>query len=294
MKNTLDPLNPSVEPIKSTHQVESYFDSESNSWSEIYQKKDVYSVIHQDRRDITLSIFDDLHLPQSAAILEIGCGAGFTTVEIAKRGYSVDAVDSSTAMVELTRQNAIKFQVESLVTTSVADIYHLQNLDESVDLAIVLGVIPWLPDLCRAIKEIHRVLVPGGLVIVNVDNRYRLNHLLDPLRMPIFSGIKHSLKILLEKIGIKEPSTTPTVTRYSIKEFDKMLLSSGLEIRKKRIFGFGPFFFFNKQLFSDETGVKLHRFLQCLTIKGNPIFRQTGSQYLVLAKKNGDANECDK
>ena len=89
-----------------------YFDTESSNWNEIYHKIDVYSVIHQDRRSIAITFFEGLSLPHNARILDIGCGAGLTTVDIAKRGYAVEAIDSVEAMIDLTRQNALNSGVE--------------------------------------------------------------------------------------------------------------------------------------------------------------------------------------
>jgi 2-polyprenyl-3-methyl-5-hydroxy-6-metoxy-1,4-benzoquinol methylase len=41
-----------------------------------------------------------LALPQGSSILKVGCGAGLTTIDPARRGSVVDAADPSEAMVE--------------------------------------------------------------------------------------------------------------------------------------------------------------------------------------------------
>src|SRR5947208_520112 len=74
--------------------VDSYFRSRARVWKEIYEREDVDALIHQRRRSIVLRLIDNLGLPQESPILEVGCGAGLTTVALADRGHAVHAIDS--------------------------------------------------------------------------------------------------------------------------------------------------------------------------------------------------------
>src|SRR5262245_40574203 len=64
-------------------------------WGEVYQCEDLFSVILQHRQARALSWIDALGLPAGSPVLEIGPGAGFMTVELARRGYSVQAADTT-------------------------------------------------------------------------------------------------------------------------------------------------------------------------------------------------------
>lgn len=262
-----------------------YFARESEEWNKIYKKEDVFSVIHQDRRTIALRIFEELALPRDARILDIGCGAGLTTVDLAQRGYSVEAVDSVPAMIDLARQNAVRFGVEQQVHSQIMDVHHLIFTDQSFDLVIALGVAPWLADLPTALQEIARVLAPGGSLLMTVDNRYRLNHLFDPVEFPAFAGLKERLRLWLEKTGRRKVSTDPRPKRLTAGEFGHLLAAVGLVKMKQRMFGYGPFTLLRMPLFPGATGVRLHRWLQNAADQGVPILRDTGTQYLVLARK---------
>jgi ubiquinone/menaquinone biosynthesis C-methylase UbiE len=265
--------------------VDAYFAAESSSWNEIYQKEDVYSVIHQDRRSIALQYFQELSLARDAHILDLGCGAGMTTVDMARRGYTVEAVDSVEAMIGLTRQNALEFGVEKQIHAAVMDVFNLQFPDQTFDLVIALGVAPWLADLNRALKEISRVLAPGGYVLINADNRWRLNHLLDPFEFPPLTGLKDRLRLFLEKAGLWKFSNLPRTKRHTVEEFDTLLEAACLIKLKHQMIGFGPFTFFRVPLFPKAFGIRLHHFLQNAADRGAPILRSTGSQYLVLGQK---------
>ena len=276
---------PSIHLDKEKMIVDAYFDAESSYWNELYQNSDVFGIIHQQRRTLAMKYFDELSLPRESRILEVGCGAGLTTVDLAQRGYTIEAIDRVKTMIDLTCRNALKSGVENRVKANVGDIHHLAFPDNAFGCVIALGVTPWLTDLNAALREIYRVLVPGGYAIINGDNRYRLNHLLDPVLMPALAGLKEILRRLLEKMNWRKPSNEPPCYMYTIKEFNHFLASSKLVSIKHSMIGFGPFSFLKYQLFPDSTGVKLHQCLQRFADRGYAVLRSTGSQFLVLAMK---------
>jgi ubiquinone/menaquinone biosynthesis C-methylase UbiE len=155
-------------------EVAAYFDHETSFWNDIYDGADVYSVIHQDRRDLALTWIDELRLTPGARVLEIGCGAGLMAVALAHRNLDVDAVDAAPAMVEVARRNASQAGEGSTLRISVGDVHVLDFPDGTFDLAIALGVISWLVAPAAALGEIARVLRPGGTFIGNADNAARL------------------------------------------------------------------------------------------------------------------------
>src|SRR3954468_17486428 len=74
--------------------VDAHFTQASGFWDELYHGTDVYSAIHRLRRDIALRWIDELDLPAGARVLELGCGAGFMAVALARRGLRVHATDA--------------------------------------------------------------------------------------------------------------------------------------------------------------------------------------------------------
>lgn len=273
-----------MKPDEISDNVTAYFDSESSSWEEIYRKKDVYSVIHQYRRSMVLALFESLMLPLDSRILEIGCGAGLTAIDIASRRYCLEAIDGAEAMVELTRRNAVRSGMAASINARLGNIHHLDFPDASMDLVIAIGVLPWIADVPLALQEIARVLAPGGRAMVTIDNRHRLNHLLDPFYMPALAGLKKRTKSFLERTGVKKTSTVPGAAKHTSAELDRLLAEAGLIRTKACMVGFGPFSFLKMEV-PNSIGVPLHRLLQRAANTGIPGLRSTAAQCLVVARK---------
>ena len=251
-------------------------------WDEIYERRDVYSVIHQERRTISLSLFDRAAVPPHSRVLEIGCGAGFSSVEIAKRGHNVLAVDVAERMIALTRSHAGKAGVGDLVRTSQCDIHHLPCPDRVFEAVMAIGVLPWLPSMSGPIREMNRVLRPGGILIVNADNRWRMTYVADPS-----AWIRPAAVRLASLLGLRHPPTAPRTAACSRAAFDAELRRQGFEVSWSATLGFGPFWLVNK-LLPDAFSVGLHHFLQRLADGGLPLIRGAGTQYIVIARKVSD------
>ena len=103
-------------------------------------------------------------LPEGATVLDIGCGAGFDTLQAARqvgpRG-AVIAVDMTEAMLEKTRKGAAALGLKN-VDARLGYAEELPVADASVDVVISNGVINLTPDKVGTLQEIHRVLKPGG------------------------------------------------------------------------------------------------------------------------------------
>ena len=136
-----------------------------------YAGHDVLAMIHGYRRDLALRWVDRLRLPVRSSTLEVGCGAGLLSVALASRGHDVDATDTSEAMLDMTRQSANREGRTERMRVSVADVHALPFPDESFRLVVGLGVLPWIDELESALSELGRVLVPGGHLIVSINNR---------------------------------------------------------------------------------------------------------------------------
>src|SRR5262245_4569556 len=101
--------------------VTGYFESTADYWRRVYSDDTLLPTIYQDRHNTALGWILELDLPPNARILEVGCGAGLITVALARSGYIVDAVDSTPAMLQMTRSEAVHHGVQDHVRTRSAD-----------------------------------------------------------------------------------------------------------------------------------------------------------------------------
>jgi len=108
-------------------------------------------------------------LRSGETVLELGPGPGAFTLNAADlvgpQGKII-AVDVQPQMIEKVRARLLAHDVNN-VETHVASGYELPIDNEQVDRAYLVTVLPEIPDPVRCLREIHRVLKPGGIVSLN-------------------------------------------------------------------------------------------------------------------------------
>jgi ubiquinone/menaquinone biosynthesis C-methylase UbiE len=114
-------------------------------------------------------------LPHGARVLDVGCGGGHVTRILAQRfsGCQVTGMDLSPAQVQRARER----YGGTLPNLSFrqGDALGLPLEDRCVDLVTCVASIKHWPDRLAGLREIHRVLVPGGTVcILEADQRASL------------------------------------------------------------------------------------------------------------------------
>ncbi len=109
---------------------------------------------------------------QHGRLLNLGCGHGpdfppFT------QGFELHGIDASIEMVRLAGQYALKYGFEARLING--DVRHLPYADESFDHAIAVATYHHLKkdDQLPALRELKRVLKPGGTAFITVWNRWQ-------------------------------------------------------------------------------------------------------------------------
>lgn len=99
-------------------------------------------------------------------VLELGAGTGFFTLNLALAGVigAAHLTDLSPGMVAAAQRNAANLGIE--VEGRVADAEHLPYDDASFDLVVGHAVLHHVPDVEQALREVVRVLRPGGRFVV--------------------------------------------------------------------------------------------------------------------------------
>ena len=97
-------------------------------------------------------------------ILDVGCGSGDLVRELCKNGFQAEGMDISEKALEVAR----KMHPDGKYSFHIADQPGWPFADETIDCVSMLEVLEHLFDLNVTVKEIYRVLKPGGIIIATV------------------------------------------------------------------------------------------------------------------------------
>src|SRR5690606_17460525 len=115
-----------------------------------------------------------MHKIENPLILDVGCGAGFLCNELSEKGYRVKGIDLSRESLAIARQ----YDKTKLVEYQIADAYKLPFQANSFDVITCLDFLEHVDRPHEVIREISRVLKPGGLFFFHTFNRNILSWLL--------------------------------------------------------------------------------------------------------------------
>jgi predicted ATP-grasp superfamily ATP-dependent carboligase/ubiquinone/menaquinone biosynthesis C-methylase UbiE len=260
-------------------QVTRHFSRSARYWREVYHQTRLEPLVYQERHATALRWVDSLALAPGVRALEVGCGAGYASLALARRGCSVKALDATPEMVAMTQAAAEAAGLSQLQAVH-GDVNALPFPEEAFDLVLALGVLPWMASEAQALGEMARVLRRGGWLIASADNRMSLQRVLDPRTSPLWAPPRSLAKRLLRR----RPEALP-VKNHSPAAVDSLVRAAGLEKIESTSVGFGPFSLFERKLLPEPTSLEVHRTLQRRARAGWPILRAGGSHYLILARK---------
>jgi len=116
------------------------------------------------------------YLPQdkkNARVLDAGGGTGIWAVRIADLGYQVVLTDISKGMLNVAREKIRNQGLSDRITVVESDITDMKEFrDNSFGLVLAEGdPVSYCDDPEKAVKELSRVVRPGGHVTISVDNK---------------------------------------------------------------------------------------------------------------------------
>jgi SAM-dependent methyltransferase len=108
-------------------------------------------------------------------VLDLGCGSGRSALPLAARGYTVVGIDLSQAMLGVMGRKPVRG--EGRVMPLRANLVQLECLAErSADHAIclfsTLGMIQGRDNRLRMLRHVHRIVRPGGRLLIHVHHRW--------------------------------------------------------------------------------------------------------------------------
>lgn len=261
--------------------VDRHFDLSATYWNDVYGGDDLQGLIYRRRMEEAAAWVRDLGPQPGAAALDVGCGAGLMTAQLAGAGYRVTGIDSSASMVETARRALADHGLGDRVTLARADVHQLPFEAGRFPLVVALGVLPWLHDPASAVTELARVLAPGGTLILTADNRRRLNRLVELRENPLLSPLRPISRTVRSR---GERSFGAPSHRHAPHEVDAMLSNAGIAVVRRATVGYGPFTMLGRRLLPDTVGRILDERL-ALSALEHPRLRGAGWHYVVAGVK---------
>jgi S-adenosylmethionine-dependent methyltransferase len=130
---------------------------------------------HQLEYDLTWRYLDQ-YLPRQGSILEVGAATGRYTLELAKRGYRITAVDLSAANIGLCAKSLAEAGLEKQVKLVLADARELNEVTaREFDVVLLMGPLYHLvveADRKLALREAFNLLRDGGILFSSFISRF--------------------------------------------------------------------------------------------------------------------------
>lgn len=177
----------------------------------LYESK--YAFVWERGREL-LSLLD----PQPEwRVLDVGCGTGRLTAEIARAGAAVTGIDSSPEMIAQARANypALDFFVADVTTLAYC---------EEFDAVFSNAALHWVKDARAGARAMARALKPQGRLVAELGGRGNVARLLE------------ALYGALESLGVADPAQFNPWFFPGVAEYATILEEQGLEVARAELF----------------------------------------------------------
>jgi ArsR family transcriptional regulator len=163
-----------------------------------------------------------LRLMPPMVIADLGAGEGAFALLLAERATKVIAVDSSSKMIEVSREQALRHGVKN-VEYRLGDMEELPIEDRAVDLVFFSQSLHHALHPERAIQEAWRILVPGGRIVVLDLLKHRFEEAREIYADEWLGFSEAELEAMLEKAGFVNRQTSVVHKEPETPQFQTLL-----------------------------------------------------------------------
>jgi ubiquinone/menaquinone biosynthesis C-methylase UbiE/chorismate mutase len=185
-------------------------------YDSIYIDRPLYAVALQRKFEFQIIKRGLQDLPERNLALDLGCATGPMSFDLAPHFQHVKGVDISPGMIEEANK---KLTDKSNITFAKGDFEHgIKAADSSVALVVLnMGTASDVRDLEEVMKEVRRVLQPGGEALLSFYNRDALLYKFDFIPWP--TGMNAEINLSRETLEVsieKEVEGKPVRERREI------------------------------------------------------------------------------
>jgi len=151
------------------------YETHADTWHTDGGSLNLITLINPPRFHYFYNLLREKFPSKKPRILDVGCGGGILTNEIASAGFETMGIDIAKNSLQAARQNANQRGISS-VKYSYGSAYSIPFADASFDVVLISDVLEHLLDLRTAISEIRRVLKPNGILLFDTINRTHFSY----------------------------------------------------------------------------------------------------------------------
>ena len=111
-------------------------------------------------------------------VLDLGCGTGKMTLELARRGYDMTGIDYSPEMLDIARDAAEKEGHDILwLCQDMREFELYGTVDAAVCCLDCINHLEDMSDLEKCFKLVHNYLIPYGIFVFDINGRYKFENI---------------------------------------------------------------------------------------------------------------------
>ena len=203
---------------------EKYFDKNAEKYTKDYYLNQIRHPKWQRQKKIE-ELVKKFFKSSSCKILNLGCGPGLLEENLSSFGFFGIGLDSSPAMINLAKKRSLEKSFSKKWQFFVGDCENTKLNSGEFDCVIASGLIEYMPNDEKLLKEVKRLLKDDGILILNITNLFGWSTCLNR----ISHYLKKSSKIVnianfVKKKYFKEKVTVNKLNFFPRKHFPALFI----------------------------------------------------------------------
>jgi len=265
-------------------------------WHGLYEG-DAFLTRHMaDRKRIVLDLVERYAGGQPRTILDLGCGTGVLTLELLRRGHAVAALDCTREMLDRLRGGVAEAGFRTFRGAVEAYAQDTAFPTGYFDGIICIGVFQYQLSDDDLLREISRLLKPGGFCVFTLPNLLRLNYCLDPLYHLRFAArlVRAAGRRLMKSRRAGQPrrwvsgesahEAYPYNKKYVFWQLNAGIARHGLQVCEAVGFGYGPLTLLGRPILPETASIKFSGALDRLTGRRS-VLRLVSNRWAFVVRK---------
>lgn len=166
-------------------------------------------------------------------VLDAGCGTGSKSFLLAKNGLDVVGCDFSEYVIKEADLERKKNYETEKIEFCFQDITSLTFNDSTFDAVVCWGVLMHVTDLKNALDELCRVVKPGGMLVIGINNCKSFDSRIAVMKYKIKKGIPDS-NYMGKDLYINADDGDLLVRHTDVEWMIMYIIKSGFELKRRR------------------------------------------------------------